>query len=142
MDKKNNYYPVTCKRGVEQGSKSPFSLLSEPISPSYLLFGANFSLLPKRLRFFFSLLPTFSPYFSLLPTFFGPFLPPPCSVPPPPVMGQQTSQAKKVYSKTAVLFFEKCFSSEFFFHTKYISQPVERTIMSMLLPAISMNFPS
>ena len=70
-------------QGGEQGGKSPFSLLSEPISPSSLLFGANFSLLPKRLRFFFSLLPTFSPYFSLLPTFFGPFLPPPYSVPPP-----------------------------------------------------------
>ena len=65
------------------GGKSPFSLLSEPISPSSLLFWANFSLLLKRLRFFFSLLPTFSPYFSLLPTFFGPFLPPPYSVPPP-----------------------------------------------------------
>ena len=71
------------KQGEEQGGKSPFSLLSEPISPSSLLFWANFSLLPKRLRFFFSLLPTFSPYFSLLPTFFGPFLPPPYSVPPP-----------------------------------------------------------
>ena len=69
--------------GGEQGGKSPFSLLSEPISPSSLLFLANFSLLPKRLRFFFSLLPTFSPYFSLLLTFFGPFLPPPYSVPPP-----------------------------------------------------------
>ena len=67
----------------EQGGKSPFSPLSEPISPFFLLFWANFSLLPKRLRFFFSLLPTFSPYFSLLPTFFGPFLPPPYSVPPP-----------------------------------------------------------
>ena len=65
-----------------QGGKSPFSLLSESISPSSLLFWANFSLLPKRLRFFFSLLPTFSPCFSL-PTFFGPFLPPPYSVPPP-----------------------------------------------------------
>ena len=58
--------------GREQGGKSPFSLLSEPISPSSLLFWANFSLLP-----------TFSAYFSLRPTFFGPFLPPPYSVPPP-----------------------------------------------------------
>ena len=73
----------SCRRAGEQGGKSPFSLLSEPISPSSLLFWANFALLPKRLRFFFSLLPTFSPYFSLLPTFFGPFLPPPYSVPPP-----------------------------------------------------------
>ena len=72
--------------GGKQGGKSPFSLLSEPISPSSLLLWANFSLLPKRLRFFFSLLPTFSPYFSLLPTFFGPFLPTPYSVPPPSKM--------------------------------------------------------
>ena len=56
-----------------QGGKYPFTLLSEPISPSSLLFCAIFSLLPKRLRFFFS----------LLPTFFGPFLSPPYSVPPP-----------------------------------------------------------
>ena len=59
------------KRGVEQGGKSPFSLLSEPISPSSLKF-----------NFFFSLLPTFSPispssqlclgHFSLLPILFLP----------------------------------------------------------------------
>ena len=61
----------------------PPPYIFEPISPSSLLFWTNFSLLPKRLRFFFSLLTTFSPYFSLLPTFFGPFLPPPYSVPPP-----------------------------------------------------------
>ena len=70
-------------RGTGRGGKSPFSQLSEPISPSSLLFWANFSPLPKRLRFFFSLLSTFPPYFSLLPTFFGPFLPPPYSIPPP-----------------------------------------------------------
>ena len=75
------------KRGEEQGSKSPFSLLSEPISPSSLLLisssrSIQFNSLYSQL-FFFSLLPTFSPYFSLLPTCFGPFLPPPCSVPPP-----------------------------------------------------------
>ena len=75
----------TVEEGAEQGGKSPFSLLSEPISPPSLLFLANFSLLPKRLRCFFSLLPTFPPYFSLLPTFSGPFLPPPYSVPPPSV---------------------------------------------------------
>ena len=70
--------------GREQGGKSPFSLLSEPISLSSLLFWANFSLLPKRLRFFFSLLPTFSlispssqlflGHFSLLPILFLPLL--------------------------------------------------------------------
>ena len=77
-------FSVTLLRGGGgTGGKSPFPLLSEPISPSSLLFSANFSLLPKRLRFLFSLLPTFSPYFSLLPTFFRPFLPPPYSVPPP-----------------------------------------------------------
>ena len=48
--------------GGGAGAKSPFSLLSEPISPSSLLFWANFS---------------------LFPTFFGPFLLPPYSVPPP-----------------------------------------------------------
>ena len=74
---------ANCMRGGREGGKSPFSLLSEPISPSSLLFWANFSLLPKRLRFFFSLLPSFPLYFSL-PTFFGPFISPPYSVPPPP----------------------------------------------------------
>ena len=47
---------LCCTKGVEQGGKSPSSL---------------------KFNFFFSLLPTFSPYFSLLPTLFGPFLPPP-----------------------------------------------------------------
>ena len=69
--------------GRNRGCKSPFSLLSQPISPSSLLFEAIFFLLPKRLPHFFSLLHTFSPYFSLLPTFFGPFFPPPYSVAPP-----------------------------------------------------------
>ena len=71
----------------EQGSKCPFSLLSEPISPSSLLFISSSRSIqfnsPYSQLFFFSLLPTFPPYFSLLPTFFGPFLPPPYSVPPP-----------------------------------------------------------
>ena len=40
---------------------------------------------PYSQLFFFSFLPTFSPYFSPLPTLFGPFLPPPYSVPPPSV---------------------------------------------------------
>jgi len=75
------------KRGEEQGSKSPFSLLSEPISPSPLLFISSSRSIqfncPYSQLFFFSLLPTFSPYFSLLPTFFGPFLPPPYPGPPP-----------------------------------------------------------
>ena len=72
------------KRGVEQGGKSPFSLLSEPISPSSLLFepispsslNVNFSFSPSSLLF-----PHISPYsqlclghFSLLPIL---FLPPP-----------------------------------------------------------------
>ena len=59
------------KNGEEQGSKSSFSLLSEPISPSSLLFISS----SRSIQFN-------SPYsqlffFSLLPTFFGPFLPPP-----------------------------------------------------------------
>ena len=57
--------------GGGTGGKSPFSLLSEPISLSSLLFSL---FLPP---------PYFFPYFSLLPTLFGPFLPPPYSVPPP-----------------------------------------------------------
>ena len=85
------------------GGKSPFSLLSEPISPSSLLFESisPFSLLsepispslyflsqflPPPLNGYFSFSPSsllFPPYFSLLPTLFGPFLPPPYSVPPP-----------------------------------------------------------
>ena len=71
----------TRERGVEQGGKSPFSLLSEPISPSSLLFEPISPSL--KFNFFFSLLPTFSPYFSVLPSFLGPFLPPPYSVPLP-----------------------------------------------------------
>ena len=61
---------VTClcsipssKRGEEQGSKSPFSLLSEPISPS-------------SLNFYRSLL-TFISHFIPSPNFFPLFLPPP-----------------------------------------------------------------
>jgi len=71
-------------RGEKQGSKSPFSLLSEPISPSSLLFEP---ICPSSLNVyltFFYLLPTRSPYFSLLSTFFGPFLSPPYSVRSPP----------------------------------------------------------
>ena len=77
------------QRGEEQGSKSPFSLLSEPVSPSSLLFissSRSIQSISYSQLFFFSLLPTFYPYFSLLPTFFGPFLPPPYSVSPPSTM--------------------------------------------------------
>ena len=67
------YIFLRFKSEVKQGGKSPPPpLLFKPISPSSLKF-----------NFFFSLLPTFSPYFSILPTLFGPFLPPPYSVPPP-----------------------------------------------------------
>ena len=86
-------FPTSCRclitEGEEQGTKSPFSLLSEPISPSSQLFISSSRSIqfnsPFSHIFFFSLLPTFPPYFSLLPTFFGPFLPPPYSVPPPSV---------------------------------------------------------
>ena len=68
---------ITSERGEEQGSKSPFSLLSEPISRSSLLFISSSRSIqfnsPYSQLFFFSLLPTFSTYFSLLPTFFGHF---------------------------------------------------------------------
>ena len=63
------------RRGEEQGSESPSSLLFEPISPSSLNVYLTFS--PSSLLF--------PPCFSLLPTFFGPFLPPPYSVPPPSI---------------------------------------------------------
>ena len=71
-------------RGLEQGGKSPFSLLSESISPSSLLFGpispsslnASFSFPPSSLLF-----PSISPSsqlylcnFSLLPILFLPHL--------------------------------------------------------------------
>ena len=63
---------VSIERGVEQGGKSPFSLLSEPISPSSLKF--NFSFSPSSLLF-----PPISPssqlylgHFSLLPILFLP----------------------------------------------------------------------
>ena len=85
--KKTTDVELTRQKGDEQGSKSPFSLLSEPISPSSLLFISSSTSIqfnsPYSQHFLFSLLPTFSPYFSLLPTFFGSFLPPPYSVPPP-----------------------------------------------------------
>ena len=70
----------TIMRGVEQGGKSPFSLLSETISPSSLLFepislsslNASFSFSPSSLLF-----PPISPFsqiylghFSLLPILF------------------------------------------------------------------------
>ena len=76
------------QRGVEQGGKSPFSLLSEPISPSSLLcepispssLKINFSFSPSSLLF-----PAISPssqlylgHFSLLPIL---FLPPLCNCP-------------------------------------------------------------
>ena len=67
---------VSRKRGEEQGSKSPFSLLSEQISPSSLNVYLTFS--PSSLLF-----PPISPSSQL---FFGPFLPPPYSVPPPRVL--------------------------------------------------------
>ena len=89
----------------------PPTYFLEPISPSSLNGYVSFS--PFSLLF-----PPISPssqlflgHFSLLPILFL----------PPPVMGQQTSQAKKVYSKTAVLFFEKCFSSEFFSHKIHLT---------------------
>ena len=71
-------------RGVEQGGKSPFSLLSEPISPSSLLFKP---ISPSSLNASFS----FSPYSLLFPPispssqlYLGhKILPPPYSVPPP-----------------------------------------------------------
>ena len=69
-----------------QGGKSPFSLLSEPISPSSLSGYVSFS--PSSLLF-----PLISPSSQLclghfsLPTLFGPFLPPPYSVPPPSFQG-------------------------------------------------------
>ena len=59
--------------GEAQGSKSRFSLLSEPISPSSLNVYLTFS--PSFLLF-----PPISPSSQL---FLGPFLPPPYSVPPP-----------------------------------------------------------
>ena len=72
--------------GEEQGSKSPFSLLSEPISPSSLLFISSSRSIqfnsPFSQLFFFSLFPTFPPispsfqlslgHFSLLPILFLP----------------------------------------------------------------------
>ena len=73
---------TTYVRGEEQGSKSPFSPLSDSISHSSLLIQVH--------SVQFSLLPTFlcipSPYFFPLflppPNFFGPFPPLPYSVPP------------------------------------------------------------
>ena len=64
---------------------SPY-FLSQFLPPPYFSFphtGPSRSILPNSQFFFFSLLPTFSPYFSLLPTFFGPFLSSPYFVPPP-----------------------------------------------------------
>ena len=75
-------FVLSIRRGVEQGGKSPFSLLSEPISPSLLLFepispsslNASFSFSPSSLLF-----PPISPssqlylgHFSLLPILFLP----------------------------------------------------------------------
>ena len=70
------------KKGEEQGSKSPFSQLSEPISLSSLLFEP---ISPSSLNVYLTFSPSslFYPYFSLLLTIFGPFLPPPYSVPHP-----------------------------------------------------------
>ena len=76
------------KKGDEQGSKSPFSLLSEPISPSSLLFEPiSPSSLNVYLTFSLSslLFPPISPSSQL---FFGPFLPPPYSVPAPSILGK------------------------------------------------------
>ena len=79
--------PLGVRRGVEQGGKSPFSLLSEPISPTSLLFepispsslNASFSFSPSSLLF-----PPISPssqlylgHFFLLPIL---FLPPPLAL--------------------------------------------------------------
>jgi len=58
-------------RGKNKGSKSPFSLLSEPISPSSLLFDFLIQVHPVQ----FPLLPTF--LFLPPPYFFPLFLPPP-----------------------------------------------------------------
>ena len=81
---------IAYQRGEEQGSKSPFSLLSEPISPSSLLFEPKIISSPRSIQFnspysqlfFFSLLPTFPPispssqlflgHFSLHPILFLP----------------------------------------------------------------------
>ena len=81
-----------CREREEQGSKSPFFLLSEPISPSSLLFEP---ISPSSLNVYL----TFSPSSQL---FFGPFLPPPYSVPPPSVhffrvLEQSSSQKKYQY---------------------------------------------
>ena len=69
-------------RGEEQGSKSPFSLLSELISPSTLLLISSFRSTqfnsPYSQLFFFSFLPTFS-LFLPPPIFF--YLPPPIFFP-------------------------------------------------------------
>ena len=62
-----SFHNLFKKRGEEQGSKSPFSLLSEPISPSSLL----------------------SPLFLPPPNFFWRFLPPPYSVTPPSKMSRE-----------------------------------------------------
>ena len=76
--------------GEEQGSKSPLSLLSEPISPSSLLFISSSRSIqfnsPYSQLCFFSLLPTFSPYFSLLPTFFWAISPSSLAYSVPPLL--------------------------------------------------------
>ena len=69
-----SYQPTTIssKRGEEQGSKSPFSLLSEPISPSSLLFE---SISPSSLNVYLTFSPSsqlFLGHFSLLPILFLP----------------------------------------------------------------------
>ena len=87
-------------RGEEQGSKSPFSLLSEPISPFSLLFEP---ISPSSLNVYLTFSPSslLFPLFLPPPNFFGPFLPLPCSVPLPSSM---QSHLNIVYSaKTLII---------------------------------------
>ena len=72
---------MSVMRGEEQGSKSPFSLLSEPISPSSLLFEP---ISPSSLNVYLTFSPSsllfppssqrFLGHFSLLPILFLPLL--------------------------------------------------------------------
>ena len=80
--------------GEEQGSKSPFSLLFEPISPSSL--NVYLTFFPSSLLF-----PPISPSSQL---FLGPFLPPPYSVPPPSFCQPKYSTPKKIIIQHSTLY--------------------------------------